>query len=526
MDYEKAYKEALERAKDSFTYPDYPGFIRADVVFPELAGNNDERIRKELIDAIQGLWDNDALPLPLSVKRKDAWLDWLEKQDVNRTITHEEICKSYGISDIGDFSDGFHTFNGLYHQRMILFAVLVKTYKEKSWKSWKHEDGLDCFGGGWFIVGIDTPAGTYTYHYKAKDWNIFDCQVLEKAKHWDGHDETDVERLFTLVQPIEGKAALEAIKEEKVDNANKNIPKFKAEDWYVNKVDGKIHNFYYSDKDETKFKVGDWVIVNGNENAKQIVRIEYFPSGQPQYIMSNGLWFGNGTEARLWSIADAKPGDVLCYKDEISLFAHDIKNCTEQGTNFGGFVYYCCYDGKRFIVDSLYSLTEQDKIDIHPATKEQRDTLFTKMEEADYKWNAEKKELKKTKAKFKVGDWITNKGHSFLIADIDYEQGRYLFEIGGYTHEQLNWEYIKNADKKYHLWTINDAKDGDVLYSPCCKLLWLYKDEKTCYVGNNLNYHSDSIVVNSPICIPTDARPATKEQRDLLFQKMKEAGYE
>jgi len=41
---------------------------------------DDERIRKELIDAIQGLWDNDALPLPLSVKRKDAWIAWLEKQ--------------------------------------------------------------------------------------------------------------------------------------------------------------------------------------------------------------------------------------------------------------------------------------------------------------------------------------------------------------------------------------------------------------------------------------------------------------
>lgn len=28
--------------------------------------------------------------------------------------------------DIGEFSDGFHTFNSLYHQRLILFAALVK----------------------------------------------------------------------------------------------------------------------------------------------------------------------------------------------------------------------------------------------------------------------------------------------------------------------------------------------------------------------------------------------------------------
>ena len=30
--------------------------------------------------------------------------------------------------DIGEFSDGYHTFNGLYYQRMILFAALVRAY--------------------------------------------------------------------------------------------------------------------------------------------------------------------------------------------------------------------------------------------------------------------------------------------------------------------------------------------------------------------------------------------------------------
>jgi len=69
-------------------------------------------------------------------------------------------------------------------------------------------------------------------------------------------------------------------------------------------------------------------------------------------------------------------------------------------------------------------------------------------------------------------------------------------------------------------------KDGDVLYSPCLKLLWIYKDENTCYVGSNLNYNSGSIAINKPVYIPTDVHPATKEQRDLLFAKMKEAGYE
>lgn len=106
----------------------------------------------------------------------------------------------FSIKDIGELSDGFHTFDSLYHQRLILFAVLVNTYPEKSWKAKKHEDGEDCFGGGWFIVGIDTPEGSYTYHYELKDWDLFQCRELEKAPSWDGHTDKDVERLLSLVK--------------------------------------------------------------------------------------------------------------------------------------------------------------------------------------------------------------------------------------------------------------------------------------------------------------------------------------
>lgn len=108
------------------------------------------------------------------------------------------ICKLADIDDIGDLSDGYHTFNQLYHQRAVLFAALVKAYRDKAWKSWRHEDGEKCFGGGWFIVGIDTPEGSYTYHYEDKYWDMFECEELEKGKHWDGHTEKDVTRLLSL----------------------------------------------------------------------------------------------------------------------------------------------------------------------------------------------------------------------------------------------------------------------------------------------------------------------------------------
>ena len=109
----------------------------------------------------------------------------------------EQYCE-----DAGELSDGYHTFNQLYHQRAVLFASIVKQNKNKAWKSFKHSDGKYCFdsNGEWFIVGIDTPQGSYTYHYAKEYWDMFDCQKLECGKEWDGHTEEDVTRLLSLEQ--------------------------------------------------------------------------------------------------------------------------------------------------------------------------------------------------------------------------------------------------------------------------------------------------------------------------------------
>ena len=75
---------------------------------------------------------------------------------------------------------------------------VCNTYQSLSWKSKLHHDGKVPFGGGWFIVGIDTPKGQYTYHYELKDWDLFKCKELDKAPEWDGHTDQDVERLLSL----------------------------------------------------------------------------------------------------------------------------------------------------------------------------------------------------------------------------------------------------------------------------------------------------------------------------------------
>lgn len=111
-----------------------------------------------------------------------------------------EALKAKMDGDMGEVSDGYHTFNQLYHQRAVLFATIVKQNKEKAWKSWKHGDGKFCFDSNkeWFIVGVNTPKGSYTYHYEKKYWDMFDCVELECGKFWDGHTEEDVIRLLSL----------------------------------------------------------------------------------------------------------------------------------------------------------------------------------------------------------------------------------------------------------------------------------------------------------------------------------------
>ena len=100
----------------------------------------------------------------------------------------------------GETSDGYHTFNELYHHRALLFSVVVRNYPELCWKSKKHHTG-DMYEG-MFIVGIDTPDGQASYHYDIEPyWDMFDCEELEFAPEWDGHTPAQaIERIGKLTR--------------------------------------------------------------------------------------------------------------------------------------------------------------------------------------------------------------------------------------------------------------------------------------------------------------------------------------
>lgn len=98
----------------------------------------------------------------------------------------------------GETSDGYHTFNELYHHRAVLFSVIVANYPDRAWKSKKHHDGT--MYDGMFIVGIETPDGQATYHYDIDPyWDMFKCRVLDNAPEWDGHTPAQaIERIGKL----------------------------------------------------------------------------------------------------------------------------------------------------------------------------------------------------------------------------------------------------------------------------------------------------------------------------------------
>ena len=101
----------------------------------------------------------------------------------------------------GDTSDGYHTFNELYHHRAVLFSVIVKSFPDNAWKAKKHHDGS--MYEGMFIVGIETPAGQATYHYDIDPyWDMFRCKEVEFAPEWDGHTpQQAIERIGKL-EPV------------------------------------------------------------------------------------------------------------------------------------------------------------------------------------------------------------------------------------------------------------------------------------------------------------------------------------
>jgi len=369
MDYEKKYKEALERARKSYVNSIKQGWtcdkVIYEEIFPELKESEDEKIRKDIIAILKG-----QIPYTSGEDAK-KYISWLEKQGEPQ--------------DKGEISDGYHTFNELYYYRMLYNAAFFNMLpKELVHKSKRHHDGEECFGGGWFIVIANLPTGQISNHYELKDWELFQIPEKEVADKWDGHTPQEAaERLHKYL--LEKQDEQESL----CNKCRKEQPSHSCQDITALGRCAVEHEQMPVDKVKPKFKVGDW-ITNGEYiwNVTTIQPLDYILQSPDGNMVDDTIFYVD-EQFHLWTIQDAKDGDVLAndnffgcpfiYRESDDLLAR----------------FYCCvnFNNDFTMNDGLNycGLKESAK----PATKEQRDLLFQKMKAAGYEWNFEVKELNK-----------------------------------------------------------------------------------------------------------------------------------
>ena len=113
--------------------------------------------------------------------------------DLNQELLKQWTDAGHKVSD---FMDEYHSFKDLYTQRMYLTALAFNSNPSISWKSKQHADGT--MFEGYFIVGINTPQGMYTYHYKLEHWDLFKVKEIPQSPEYDGHTSADVARLSSV----------------------------------------------------------------------------------------------------------------------------------------------------------------------------------------------------------------------------------------------------------------------------------------------------------------------------------------
>lgn len=135
-------------------------------------------------------------------------------------------------------------------------------------------------------------------------------------------------------------------------------------------------------------------------------------------------------------------------------------------------------------------------------------------------------------SEFKIGDWVVRKdGKDFFYVDRRVAKITKLDGSGGLLLCQVDGDVCDKAINIRH-WTIEDARNGDVLAASDSSIFIFAGMTNGC-----CKYHAVLTTTDGRILVNKDkkkdhywettkgARPATREQRDLLFQKMEKEGY-
>ena len=333
----KAYNEALERAKKLY------GKGITEEIFPELNESEDERIRKEIISILRNAyWTSNK-------NRFNELVAWLEKQG-----KEEYVLKSFKDEDVRKFMQ----------------------YIEKQAKAYE----------------FNLPNRSYDIYAFAKDLLVW----LEKQSEQESSQINERVWLYLISDVLTLKDGIgQYLDDPRVQELAKRLCKEYAQKLYNPSNTGKNEQ-KSADKIEPRFKVGDWV-VNKFGDSWYIDSLD-----NKNYQVSDGKGNYNyfpiskQDEMHLWTIQDAKDGDVLCRESSWMCIFKALNNHTNT------FSSYCFMDSDKCFFNIGIDGHTLDKNfikayngEIYPATKEQCDIFFQKMKEAGYKWNADTKTLEK-----------------------------------------------------------------------------------------------------------------------------------
>ena len=129
--------------------------------------------------------------------------------------------------------------------------------------------------------------------------------------------------------------------------------------------------------------------------------------------------------------------------------------------------------------------------------------------------------------KFKVGDWVVIypgcNAHQIIKVVENTTNHPY-----GYGYDTVDGYSFNDIAEGVRLWNIKDAKDGDVLYSG--EVIFIFNKIDGEWLHCYCSCHKDGSFIRDYDLMTAEyfneVYPATIEQRDTLFQKIKEEGYD
>lgn len=135
---------------------------------------------QELIVAINNHWFFSCNDVEANIAAE--WVEKIINGFIDKTATQSV--------NLGDISDGYHTFNELYEHRNLLFINLCLNSPMPCWIK-KEEDFP-----GYFCLYLKLFSGQISYHIPNKYRYLIEDRATGYPEQWDGHSSLDViERL-------------------------------------------------------------------------------------------------------------------------------------------------------------------------------------------------------------------------------------------------------------------------------------------------------------------------------------------